>query len=117
MSDQPQHQNAQEQAPYTPAHPVKRILAWVGIVYMVAIVLLNVYPFFTGGRYLQGVAPLLVCPGAAGMAVIALYQMGKSTSKGVRAALAVLALACLAVFVVGLWDGIPALLNGLGGQA
>ena len=117
MSDQPQNQNAQEQEPYTPAHPIKRILAWVGIVYMVAIVLLNVYPFFTGGRYLQGVAPLLVCPGAAGMAVIALYQLRQSTSKGVRAALALLALACLVVFVMGLWDGIPALLNGLGGQA
>lgn len=117
MRDQPQNQNGQEQAPYTPAHPVKRILAWVGIVYMVAIVLLNVYPFFTGGRYLQGIAPLLVCPGAAGMAAIALYQLGQSTSKGVRAALAVLALACLVVFVRGLWDGIPALLNGLGGQA
>lgn len=115
MSDQSQHANQEAREPYTPAHPIKRVLAWVGLVYMVAIVLLNVYPFFTGGHYLQGVAPLLVCPGSAGMAVIALYQLRQASSKGVKAALALLTLACLVVTVVGLWDGIPALLGGLEG--
>ena len=117
MSDHMQNTSQEEQEPYTPSHPIKRILAWVGIIYMAAIVLLNLYPFFSQGRYLQGVAPLLVCPGAVGMAIIALYQLRQTPSKGFRAALALLALACLVVAAVGLWDGIPALISGWeGGQ-
>ena len=115
MSDYPQNSAPDGQEPYTPAHPIKRILAWVGIVYMAAIVLLNVYPFFSGGQYLQGVAPLLVCPGAAGMAIIALYQLRHTPSRGAKAALAFLALVCLGVIAVGLWDGIPAVIHGLEG--
>ena len=116
MSDQPQNTNQTEQEPYRPAHPVKRMLAWTGIVYMVILVLLNLYPFFYGGHTLTGVAPLLVCPGAAGMGTIALYQLRRAPSRGVQIALGLLALACLAVIVVGLWDGIPALIDAWGAQ-
>ena len=56
MSDQPnQNSENQEQQPsYTPASPLKRTLAWVGLVYMLAFVGLNLYPFFSGGQYLRG---------------------------------------------------------------
>lgn len=114
MSDQPHNTNQESEEPYRPAHPVKRILAWMGIVYMAILVLLNLYPFFYEGRALTGVAPLLVCPGAAGMAAISLYQIRHTSSRGVQIALVLLIIACLGVIGVGLWDGIPALIQGWG---
>ena len=68
MAELPDNKNQEESSSYTPASPVKRIIAWVGVTYMLIFVLLNLYPFFHGGAYLQGLAPLLVCPGAAGLA-------------------------------------------------
>ena len=69
MADQEKRPDPQEAEDWTPASPAKRVIAWVGVVYMVCLVLLNLYPFYTGGRYLTGVGPLLVCPGVAGLAV------------------------------------------------
>lgn len=46
MSDQPNEKDQDRDGgpAYTPAHPIKRIVAWVGIVYMVCLVGLNLYP-------------------------------------------------------------------------
>ena len=113
MSDQPnQNSENQEQQPsYTPASPLKRSLAWVGLVYMQAFVGLNLYPFFNGGSYLTGVAPLFACPGIAGLLVIAIWtlrQPGETYSK--KASMVVLALVCAVGLVVSLVLGIPGLL-------
>lgn len=81
---------------------------------MVCLVFLNVYPFFRG-TYLTGVGPLLVCPGAAGLFTLTVYQLRKREARGGKIALILLAAACLAVFVLGLKDGVPALIAGLGG--
>ena len=68
MAELPDNKNQKEPSSYTPASPVKRIIAWVGVAYMLIFVALNLYPFFHGGTYLRGLPPLLVCPGAAGLA-------------------------------------------------
>jgi len=94
MAELPDNKNQKEPSSYTPASPVKRIIAWVGVAYMLIFVALNLYPFFHGGTYLRGLAPLLVCPGAAGLAL--------------------LAAACGVILVIGLVQGVPALLAGLG---
>ena len=65
MAELPDNKNQKEPSSYTPASPVKRIIAWVGVAYMLIFVALNLYPFFHGGSYLRGLAPLLVCPGAS----------------------------------------------------
>ena len=112
MSDRPEDNKPQEERePYTPASPVKRILAWVGIVYMVCLVFLNLYPFFNQGAYLTGVAPLFACPGIAGLLAIALWtlrQPEETYSK--KASMLVLALVCVVGLVVSLVLGIPPLL-------
>lgn len=114
---QPQ-QSGQETQPYVPASPLKRTLAWVGIVYIVLFVFLNLYPFFHGGENLHGVGPLLVCPGTAGMAVIAFREARRREAPAAkRAGMAVLAVVCAVVFVLGLVDGAAPLLAGLGGGA
>ena len=65
MAELPDNKNQKEPSSYTPASPVKRIIAWVGVAYMLIFVALNLYPFFHGGTYLRGLAPLLVCPGGS----------------------------------------------------
>ena len=113
MSD---HSEKHPQQSYTPASPVKRIAAWVGLVYMLAFVALNLYPFFTGGRYLTGIAPLMVCPGAAGLLAIAVWHLRQAEcTYSKKASMAVLAAICTVVCVIGLVQGIPPLLAGLGG--
>ena len=100
---------------YTPASPLKRTLAWVGLVYMLALVGLNLYPFFSGGQYLRGIYPLLACPAAAGLAVIALLRLRrKDCLPSQRAVMGLVAVGCAVVFVVGLVQGLPPLLAGLG---
>ncbi|WP_130869998.1 hypothetical protein [Intestinimonas massiliensis (ex Afouda et al. 2020)] len=113
MSDRPEDNRPQEEErePYTPASPIKRILAWVGIVYMVCLIFLNLYPFFNQGAYLTGVAPLFACPGIAGLLAIALWtlrQPDETYSK--KASMGVLALVCVVGLVVSLVLGIPPLL-------
>ncbi|MFQ7453008.1 MAG: hypothetical protein ACLRNQ_18170 [Flavonifractor plautii] len=62
MAELPDNKNQKEPSSYTPASPVKRIIAWVGVAYMLIFVLLNLYPFFHGGAYLQGLAPCWSAP-------------------------------------------------------
>ena len=50
--------------PYVPASPLKRIWAWVGVVYMVIIVLLMTYMYGTG-TYLHGIASLISASASA----------------------------------------------------
>ena len=117
MSDRPEDNKPQEEKePYTPASPVKRIIAWVGIVYMVCLIFLNLYPFFNGGSYLTGVAPLFACPGIAGLLAIAIWtlrQPDETYSK--NASMVGLARVCVVGLVVSLVLGILPLLEGLGG--
>ena len=104
-----------QQEPFVPSPPGKRIIAWTAVVYMVLIVLLNVYPFFHMGEYLYGVYPLMICPGAAGLFVLAVYQLKQRPSGGKKVGMILLAAACIFLFFMGLKDGIPALIAGLGG--
>lgn len=47
MAELPDNKNQKEPSSYTPASPVKRIIAWVGVAYMLIFVAFNLYPFFT----------------------------------------------------------------------
>ena len=55
-------------APYTPASPVKRTMAWIGVVYMVILVAMMTYYYFTGSM-LVNMAPLLAVPGLIGLGI------------------------------------------------
>lgn len=116
MSDWPENNTPQEETePFVPASPVKRIIAWVGVVYMVCIVFLNVYPFFNQGRYLTGVAPLFACPGIGGIFAIAVHLARHPDSTYSRkVSMAILAAICAVGFVVSLVLGIPPLLANFG---
>lgn len=109
-------ESTEPQEPYTPASPVKRIIAWVGVVYMVCLVLLNLYPFFHNGEYLTGIFPLFVCPGTLGLAVIGFYLFRQpGCPLGRKVPMAVIAAVCLVICAMGLIDGVPPLIAGLSG--
>ena len=116
MTDRPDNSaNREEREPYVPASPVKRIMAWVGIVYMVGFVILNIYPFFNQGNYLTGIAPLFACPGIAGIFAISLYLACHPDSTYARkVSMAILAAICAVGFVVSLILGFPPLLANFG---
>lgn len=116
MSDRPNNTPpAEEGEPFVPASPIKRIMAWVGIVYMLGFVVLNLYPFFNGGKYLTGIAPLLACPGIAGIFAISLYLARHPESDYSRkVSMTILAVICAVGFVVSLALGIPPLLANFG---
>ena len=111
-------QEEQPGEPYTPASPLKRIWAWVGVVYMVIIVFLMTYMYGTG-TYLQGIAALMLVPALGGGAASAVClwltasQEGRTPAR--RAMMILITALCLALIVVNLINGIPALLANFGG--
>ena len=111
-------QEEQPGEPYTPASPLKRIWAWVGVVYMVIIVFLMTYMYGTG-TYLQGIAALMLIPalggGAASAVCLWLTAPREGRTPARRAVMILITALCLALIVVNLISGIPALLANFGG--
>ena len=100
---QPELIEQAEDAKYTPASPVKRAMAWVGIVYMVILVALTTYMYFSGGVAMTGIAPLLAVPGLIGLGIVSLisHRTTGSPAKGTAWMLAVLC------WLVAIWFLIP----------
>ena len=106
MSDKHLPENKEEKG-YIPASPVKRTLAWIGVAYMLILLALTTYFYFTGTG-LGNLGPLLTVPGLIGLGVVSLVSW-RSTGrpgKGPAIALAVLcwllALATLPIGIIGL---------------
>lgn len=76
--------NQEEKTEYTPASPVKRTLAWIGLVYMFMIVALTTYYYFTG-TMLGNLSQLLTLPGliGAGAVLVVSHRTEGTPSKAV----------------------------------
>ena len=88
---------------YTPASPVKRAIAWIGVVYMVILVALTTYMYFSGGSAMTGIAPLLAIPGLIGLGIVSLISHRTTGSPTKRTAW-MLAILC---WLVAIWFLIP----------
>ena len=97
---------------YTPASPVKRTLAWIGLVYMFLLLGLTTWFYFTG-HMLGNLGPLLAVPGLAGLGILSLVSW-KSTGNPPKRAAIPLALACFALALFTLPIGIAGLLSNFG---
>ena len=98
--DRPDDLNQDQQEPYVPASPVKRTMAWIGIVYMVILLCLTTFYFYTG-RMLGNLAPLLTVPGLIGLGALIVVS-GHSTGhprRGLAFGLSLLCF-CLAAFTL-----------------
>lgn len=97
----------EEPSGYTPASPVKRALAWVGLAYAFLFLALTTYFFYTG-TMLGNLAPLLTLPGLIGMGAVAIVSWrteghpGKWQAIGLAAICWVLAGATLPLAIAGL---------------
>ena len=122
MSDErnktPDANQEEPREPYVPASPLKRVWAWVGVVYMVIIVCLMTYMYGTG-TYLHGIASLMVIPalggGAASAVCLWLTAPREGRTPARRAMMIFITALCLALIVINLINGIPALLANFGG--
>lgn len=94
---------------YTPASPVKRTLAWIGLVYMLLLLALTTYYYYTG-KMLGNLAPLLTLPGLIGLGVLTLVSH-RTTGTPSRSAAILLALLCFALAAFTLPIGIVGLLS------
>lgn len=98
---------------YIPASPVKRTLAWVGVVYMVILLALTTYICFTGTA-LGSLGPLLTVPGLTGLGAVALVSWRSTGRPGKTAAIALAAL-CWLLALAALPIGIIGLMSNFGG--
>lgn len=111
MSDEINRPDPQDQTEpsYIPASPVKRTLAWIGVVYMVIVVALTTYIFFNG-KALGNLGPLLTVPGLIGLGALALVAW--RTGGGLKKWPAILAaVLCFAAAAFTLPIGIAGLMS------
>ena len=97
---------------YTPASPVKRTLAWIGLAYVLILLALTTYYYFTG-TMLGNLAPLLTVPGLIGLGALAIVSWHSTGRPGKGAAIA-LALLCWVLALATLPLGITGLLSNFG---
>ena len=109
MSDINHSENQNEEQGYTPASPVKRTLAWIGVVYMVILVALMTYFYFTASM-LSGLGPLLTIPGLVGLGIVAIISHRTTAQPSKRAAY-ILAAVCWALALLTLPVGIAGLMT------
>lgn len=108
MSDfKPDHHD--EEQGYTPASPVKRALAWIGVVYMVILVALMTYFYFTA-TMLSGLGPLLTLPGLVGLGFVSILSW-RTTGTPAKWPALTLALVCWLVALLTLPVGIAGLMT------
>ena len=98
--DRPDDLNQDQPEPYVPASPVKRTMAWIGIVYMVILLCLTTFYFYTG-RMLGNLAPLLTVPGLIGLGALILVSWHSTghPRRGLAFGLSLLCF-CLAAFTL-----------------
>ena len=98
---------------YTTSSPVKRTLAWIGVVYALILLALTTYFFFTATG-LGNLGPLLTVPGLIGLGVLALVSW-RSTGKPEKWPAIALAAICWLLAAATLPIGIAGLLSNFGG--
>ena len=108
MSDFEHNLHDEEQG-YIPASPVKRALAWIGVVYMVILVALMTYFYFTAST-LSGLGPLLTIPGLVGLGTVSILSY-RTTGQPSKKATIILAVACWLLALLTLPIGIAGLMT------
>ena len=101
-----------EQSPTKWATPVQRTWAWVGVAYMVILILLSTFAL-AHGDYLRGIGGIMVSPALCGLGTTVILRYKQGTGRG---GLSVCILLSGASFVLAAWNvirGIPVILGQL----
>jgi len=104
-----EQENQGQTEPVKYATPMQRLWAWVGVVYMVILVLLSTYAL-SHGAYLRGIGGLMVAPALCGLgcSTILRYRQGKGRGGVLPCVLIAGAAFCLAL--AGVVKGVSAVL-------
>lgn len=94
------------------ATPVQRVWAWVGVAYMVILVLLSTYAL-SHGWYLRGIGGIMVAPALGGLGATVILRYRQGVGRGGLGACVLIAGASFALAVWNVIRGIPALLGQL----
>ena len=100
---------------YTPASPLKRTMAWIALAYVLILLALTTYYFYTGTT-LGNLAPLLTVPGLVGLGALSLVSWRSTGRPGKWPAIALAAL-CWLLALATLPVGIAGLLSNFGAAA
>lgn len=101
-----------EQPPVKWATPIQRLWAWIGVVYMIMLVLLTTYAL-AYGNYLRGIGGIMLSPALVGLGGSAILNFRQGRGRG---GLPACVLISAAAFGLALWNLIrdfPALLSQL----
>lgn len=107
-----QRENEPQKPPVQYASPTKRLWAWVGVVYMVILVLFSTYST-AFGHALTGTAGLLLSPALIGLGGTAILRYRQGIGRGGLAACILISGGAFALTVYHLVQGIPVLLSQL----
>lgn len=113
MSENKRTPEEEENSGFTPSSPVKRTLAWIGLVYALILLALTTYFFFTATG-LGNLGPLLTVPGLIGLGAVALVSWRSTGKPGKWPAIAVAAL-CWLLALATLPIGVAGLMSNFGG--
>ena len=99
---------------YTPASPAKRVLAWMGIVYMLILIALSTYGLATGSL-IRGAAGIMVAPACFAMTALQVLRARELRQDGRSlAGAAVIGVLAAAVGIYSLADGVARVAAQLG---
>ncbi|WP_251318693.1 hypothetical protein [Flintibacter muris] len=104
-----------EEPGFTPSSPVKRTLAWIGVVYALILLALTTYFFFTATT-LGNLGPLLTVPGLIGLGILSLVSWRTAGRPGKWPAI-ILAVICWLLALATLPIGIAGLLSNFSDSA
>lgn len=102
----------QEKEPVQYATPMQRLWAWVGVVYMVILVLLSTYGL-AHGRFLQGIGGLMLAPALCGLGASAILRFRRGEGRGGLLPCVLIAGAAFLLALLGLVRAIPNLMGQL----
>ncbi len=110
--EQEQQGQTPRQEPIKWATPMQRLWAWVGVVYMVILVLLTTYAL-ARGAYLGGIAGIMLAPALAGLGGSVILRYREGYRRGGPVVCVLLAGAAFGLAIWNLIQAVPNLLSQL----
>ncbi len=101
-----------EHPPVKWATPVQRVWAWVGVAYMVILVLLSTFAL-AHGAYLRGISGAMLSPALFGLGATAILRYRQGTGRGGLPACILISGASFVLAVGNLIEAIPTVLGQL----
>ena len=92
---------------------MKRLWAWVGVVYMVILVLLMTYSLATGGL-MNGIGPLMLSPALAGIGASAILRYRTGWGRGGLPVCILLSTAAFGLAILNILRSLPAIVTQVG---